>query len=93
MTNNINIASKTKILSICLQSTVTLLTGVLGAHALSSARCGGGTETRKKEQQECSHIEETRPCNKGPCQGELEYFKNFFNSLICLIRIRELKSS
>ena len=34
MTNNINIASKTKILSICLQSTVTLLTGVLGAHAL-----------------------------------------------------------
>ena len=34
-----------------------------------STTCGNGTETRNKNTTECSHVNETQPCNKGSCPG------------------------
>ena len=34
-----------------------------------STTCGNGTETRNKNTTECSHVNETQPCNKGSSPG------------------------
>ena len=77
MTNNINIASKTKILSICLQSTVTLLTGVLGAHALALHDVEEELRHERKNSRSAPILRRPDHATRAPVKVNLNISKTF----------------